>query len=100
MYLSMTAISILIVLIGVLIAYFTYKRIGIKDLIKTTRENTEMLTKLDYVVQGVNIIQNKIENQDSKIGSFNERLIVVEILSKQNEKSINDIDYIKRREIV
>lgn len=87
MYLSPPIISIIIVLVGVIVAYLSFKKGSIKDIKKETKENTILTTKLDFITQGVNNIQIKMENQDNKFNNVNERLIRVE-------------EYIKRKEVI
>lgn len=98
MYLSVSEISVIVVFLGVVIAYLTFKRAGVKDLIQKTKENTIVTTKLDSITQGVNNIQADMKCQNVKIDSFGDRLIRVEDSVKSSHKRIDDIKGIKREE--
>jgi len=100
MYISPPIISIIVVAIGVIIAFLSFKRGNIKDIRQDTKDSAVVSTKLDFITQGVNSIQIKIESQDSKFNALSERIIRVEESSKQAHKRINDIEYIKRKEVL
>jgi len=99
MVVTVPQLTIVVVFIGVLVSYLTLRKGGIKDLKQETRDNAILTTKLDYIQQGVTSIQVKQVSQDGKFDSFSERLIRVEELVKINQKRIDDIDYIKRKDV-
>ena len=94
MYVSIPTISIIVVFVGVLITYLSFKRGGIKDLKQDAKDNAILTTKLDFITQIVLTVQVKIENQDSKFTGFTERLARVEEITRANESSIK---YLKGR---
>jgi DNA repair ATPase RecN len=93
MYISATNISIIVVALGVIIAFLGYRKGSISDMKKETRENAILCTKVDNVMVGVTNIQNKQATQDLKFDTFGERLTRV-------ETRLDNIEYIKRKEVV
>lgn len=100
MYVSPPIISIVVVAIGVLIAYLSFKRGSIKDIRQDTKDSAILSTKLDFITSGVKSIEIKLEAQDSKFNMFSERVTRVEESAKQAHKRMDDIEFIKRKEVV
>ncbi len=87
-----TTIGIICTILGVVIGGLGYKRTSTKDMQKETKEGAIMATKLDFISQGVNNIQVKMEAQENKFGAMGERITRVEESSKQAHKRIDEVE--------
>jgi len=87
-----TIIGIVCTILGVAIGILGYKRTATKDIQAETKEGAIMATKLDFISQGVNNIQVKMEAQENKFESMGERITRVEESSKQAHKRIDELD--------
>ncbi len=83
-------IGIICTVIGALIGVFGYKRAFTKDIQAETKEGAIMATKLDFISQGVNNIQIKMEMQENKFGVLSERITRVEESVKSVHKRLNE----------
>lgn len=86
-----TIIGIVCTILGVAIGILGYKRTATKDIQAETKEGAIMATKLDFISQGVNNIQVKMEVQENKFEAMGERLTRVEESSKQAHKRIDEL---------
>lgn len=87
-----TTIGIICTVVGAVVGVVGCYRIVTKDIRKETKESAIMATKLDFISQGVNNIQVKMEAQESKFGAMNERITRVEESTKSAHKRIDDIE--------
>ena len=86
------SIALLCSVIGVGITIATFNRNKTKDAQMETKEGAIMATKLDFISQGVNNIQVKMEAQENKFGAMGERITRVEESTKSAHKRIDDIE--------
>ncbi|WP_160688298.1 hypothetical protein [Clostridium sp. C2-6-12] len=86
------SIALLCSVIGVCITIATFTRNRTKDAQTETKEGAIMAAKLDFISQGVNNIQVKMEAQEGKMGTMNERITRVEESTKSAHKRIDDIE--------
>lgn len=87
-----TTIGIICTVIGALVGIFGYKRAFTKDIQAETKEGAIMATKLDFISQGVNNIQVKMEAQENKFGAMSERITRVEESTKSAHKRLDEIE--------
>jgi outer membrane murein-binding lipoprotein Lpp len=89
---DVTTIGIICTIVGAVIGISTYKRTVTKDIQNETKESAIMATKLDFISQGVNNIQVKMEAQETKFEAMNERITRVEESTKSAHKRLDDIE--------
>jgi len=95
MYISPTAISIIVVLIGVVVSFLGYKRGSIKDIKQDSKNSAVLSTKLDFITQGVNNIQLDIKSQNLNVMNISERVTRIEESSKSAHHRIDIIEHKK-----
>lgn len=86
------SIALLCSVIGVCLTIATFNRNKTKDAQMETKEGAIMATKLDFISQGVNNIQVKMEAQENKFGAMSERITRVEESTKSAHKRIDDVE--------
>lgn len=89
------SIALICTILGVTISYLTFQRNKDNAIRAETKENAIVAAKLDFISQGVNNIQIKMESQEGKMTEMNERLIRVEESTKSAHKRINDIEKVE-----
>lgn len=89
----METISIALIgtLLGVIISFATFQLNKSNSIRAETKEGAIMGAKLDFISQGVNNIQVKMEAQEGKMELMNEKIIRVEESTKSAHKRINEI---------
>ena len=111
MYVSLPIISIIVVAFGAFIAYLNFKKSGTKDNKQEATDNANIVkqeattsaiisTKLDFITRGVDNIQLDIKSQNSRFDNISERVTRIEESTKQAHKRIDNIEYVKRKEVV
>jgi len=90
-----TIIGIVCTILGITIGILGYKRTATKDIQAETKEGAIMATKLDFISQGVNNIQVKMEAQENKFGTMNEKIIRIEESTKSAHKRIDEFEFYK-----
>ncbi len=90
-----TTIGIICAILGGVIGVLGYKRTVTKDIQTETKEGAIMATKLDFISQGVNNIQVKMEAQENKFGAMNEKIIRIEESTKSAHKRIDEFEFYK-----
>jgi hypothetical protein len=90
-----TTIGIICAILGGAIGALGYKRTVTKDIQTETKEGAIMATKLDFISQGVNNIQVKMEAQENKFGAMNEKIIRIEESTKSAHKRIDEFEFYK-----
>jgi hypothetical protein len=90
-----TTIGVICAILGMIIGVLGYKRTATKDMQAETKEGAIMATKLDFISQGVNNIQVKMEAQENKFGAMNEKIIRIEESTKSAHKRIDEFEFHK-----
>lgn len=96
MYVSLEVLTIIIIFGGLVVSFLVYKRTGIKDLLKKTKEDAILATKLETINQGVINIQVDIKAHNSKFDNMSEKITRCEESVKSAHKRIDDMEFIKR----
>lgn len=89
------SIALICTILGVAISYLTFQRNKDNAIRAETKESAIVAAKLDFISQGVNNIQVKLESQEAKTTEINERLIRVEESTKSAHKRINDLEKVE-----
>lgn len=92
---TVTLISLICAIFGAFMGVLGYKRLAIKDIEDSSKENAVIATKLDFISQIVTNIQVKMEVQEKKFEDFNIRLTRCEESSKSAHKRLDEIEEIK-----
>ncbi|MBN1076090.1 hypothetical protein DVV91_17360 [Clostridium botulinum] len=85
------SIALICTILGVVISYATFQKNKDNSIRAETKEGAIMATKLDFISQGVNNIQVKIEAQENKFVAMNERITRVEESTKSAHHRIDTI---------
>ncbi|NFO15507.1 hypothetical protein FDB34_15210 [Clostridium botulinum] len=85
------SIALICTILGVVMSYATFQRNKDNSIRAETKEGAIMATKLDFISQGVNNIQVKIEAQENKFVAMNERITRVEESTKSAHHRIDTI---------
>ncbi|MBN1039010.1 hypothetical protein DVW12_09880 [Clostridium botulinum] len=86
------SIALICTILGVVMSYATFQRNKDNSIRAETKEGAIMATKLDFISQGVNNIQVKIEAQENKFVAMNERITRVEESTKSAHHRIDTIE--------
>ncbi|HBJ1648924.1 hypothetical protein JW813_11180 [Clostridium botulinum] len=85
------SIALICTILGVVMSYATFQKNKDNSIRAETKEGAIMATKLDFISQGVNNIQVKIEAQENKFIAMNERITRVEESTKSAHHRIDTI---------
>ncbi|NFF80446.1 hypothetical protein FDA09_14535 [Clostridium botulinum] len=85
------SIALICTILGVVMSYATFQRNKDNSIRAETKEGAIMATKLDFISQGVNNIQVKMEAQENKFITMNERITRVEESTKSAHHRIDTI---------
>ena len=77
---------------GFILSYAAFMRNKDNAIRAETKESAFLSAKLDFISQGVNNIQVKMDAQDKKTDDINARLIRVEERSKSNTHRLDKIE--------
>ena len=83
------SIALICTILGVVMSYATFQKNKDNSIRAETKEGAIMATKLDFISQGVNNIQVKIEAQENKFIAMNERITRVEESTKSAHHRIS-----------
>lgn len=86
------SIALICTILGVIISYGTFQRNKDNSIRAETKEGAIMAAKLDFISQGVNNIQVKMEAQEGKMGMMNEKIARLEESIKSAHRRINDME--------
>lgn len=86
------SVGLICTITGVAISFAAFQTSKYNSIKKETKENAIMATKLDFISQGVNNIQVKMEAQENKFGAMSERITRVEESTKSAHKRIDEIE--------
>ncbi|NFO31059.1 hypothetical protein FDB41_12335 [Clostridium botulinum] len=86
------SIALICTILGVIMSYATFQKNKDNSIRAETKEGAIMATKLDFISQGVNNIQVKIEAQENKFVTMNERITRVEESTKSAHHRIDTIE--------
>jgi len=100
MFLSLPVLTVIIIFCSLVVAWLIYKRTATKDLIKKTKEEAIMGQQLTNINEGVISIQVDIRAHNSKFDSMTQQLTRCEESCKSAHKRLDDIEYIKRKEVL
>lgn len=82
-------------ILGVIISYATFQLNKNNSIRAETKEGAIMGAKLDFISQGVNNIQVKMEAQEGKMGTMNEKIVRIEESTKSAHKRIDELEFYK-----
>jgi hypothetical protein len=86
------SIALICTLLGVTISYATFQLNKGNSIRAETKEGAIMAAKLDFISQGVNNIQVKMEAQEGKLSQINERVARVEESTKSAHHRLDNIE--------
>jgi len=90
--LSRNALVMVCTIIGTILAINGFSRTTKKDTQESTKANTRLESKVDYVLNGVNDIKLDMRDQGRQINDVSERVTRVEESSKSAHKRIDELE--------
>lgn len=85
------SISLLCTVVGIVIAYISYRQGTNKSIREDASEHTAVTAKLDYVIRGIDDIRLDVKDQGRRLDSTIERVTRVEESTKSAHKRLDDL---------
>lgn len=86
------SVAVICTVFGAVLAYLNFQRNKDKDTKETARENSSIVTKIDYIVKNIDEIRVDSKVQDRRIGDLESRVIRVEESSKSAHHRIDGLE--------